>query len=168
MMMSVKPQSESKGSGANFKKGRCVERVAPGEMVSLAFRKSKFAPEPTLIDVNRIGVFGFSAGGVPDLAKLVPYCQAHPETVTCAMLRASPDIMERLVRLSSSVWEHDPRIRAAVVAAPAVGFAFGKPSLKDVRIPVQLWRAEFEHILPFPDYAEAVRLALPHTGLQIG
>ena len=122
------------------------------------------------IDVNRIGVFGFSAGGftalvaaggVPDFAQLVPYRQAHPETVTCTMLRDSPGTMERLIRFPPSGWEHDPRVRAAVVAAPAVGFAFGKQGLEGVRIPVQLWRAEFDHVLPYPDYADAVRLALP-------
>src|SRR5207244_1839835 len=56
---------------------------------------------------------------------------------------------------------HDPRIKAAAVAAPALGFAFGRAGLKDIHIPVQLWRAEFDHILPHPDYAEAVRIALP-------
>ena len=55
----------------------------------------------------------------------------------------------------------DPRIRAAVIAAPALGFAFGREGLKHVGLPVQLWRAEDDHILPNPDYAEAVRIALP-------
>ena len=48
-----------------------------------------------------------------------------------------------------------------MVAAPALGFTFGRSGLAGVRIPVQLWRAEHDHILPHPDYAEAVRLNLP-------
>jgi predicted dienelactone hydrolase len=56
---------------------------------------------------------------------------------------------------------HDPRIKAAVVAAPGLGFAFGKDGLSGVRVPVQLWRAEKDHIEPNPDYAEAVRNDLP-------
>ncbi len=72
--------------------------------------------------------------------------------------------MRRLAEpLPASTWVHDPRIKAAVVAAPALGFSFGRAGLRGVRIPVQLWRAEFDHVLPYPDYAEAVRTALPLT-----
>ncbi len=48
-----------------------------------------------------------------------------------------------------------------MVAAPALGFAFAPSGLAAVRAPVQLWRAEEDSILPSPDYAEAVRDALP-------
>ena len=44
------------------------------------------------------------------------------------------------------VWVHDPRIKAAVAAAPAIGYAFGRDGLRHVRVPVQLWRAEFDHV----------------------
>ena len=47
-----------------------------------------------------------------------------------------------------------------MVAAPALGFTFSPGGLKDVRVPVQLWRAADDVILPHPRYAEAVRLAL--------
>jgi predicted dienelactone hydrolase len=30
-----------------------------------------------------------------------------------------------------------------------------------VSVPVQLWKAEFDHVLPAPDYADAVQGALP-------
>jgi predicted dienelactone hydrolase len=56
---------------------------------------------------------------------------------------------------------HDARIRAIVVAAPALGFTFSKAGLAAVKIPVQLWRAADDRILPQPLYAEAVNLALP-------
>jgi predicted dienelactone hydrolase len=59
-------------------------------------------------------------------------------------------------------WVADRRIRAAVVAAPAIGFTFRGAGLRNVHLPIQLWRAEDDHILPSPDYAEAVRDALPH------
>jgi predicted dienelactone hydrolase len=57
----------------------------------------------------------------------------------------------------------DPRIKAAVVAAPALGFTFSPDGLKNVKVPVQLWRADDDVMLPHPRYAEAVRLALPET-----
>ncbi len=62
---------------------------------------------------------------------------------------------------SEIVWTHDPRIKAIVSAAPALGFAFGSKGLAAVVQPVQLWRAEDDQVLPQPYYAEAVRLALP-------
>ena len=54
----------------------------------------------------------------------------------------------------------DTRIKALIVAAPALGFTFAE-GLKDLRLPVQLWRADADEILPAPDYADAVRQALP-------
>jgi predicted dienelactone hydrolase len=50
-----------------------------------------------------------------------------------------------------------------VVAAPALGFTFSPDGLKNVKVPVQLWRAENDVIVPQPRYAEAVRLALPEA-----
>ena len=55
----------------------------------------------------------------------------------------------------------DARVRAAVVVAPALGFTFIQDSLAAVSVPIQLWRAEDDLVLPHPWYAEAVRAALP-------
>jgi predicted dienelactone hydrolase len=117
------------------------------------------------LDPSRIGVFGFSAGGftalvvaggTPDLSKTAAYCVSHPTRFECTLLKGAPPPPS-----SPQDWVHDPRIKAAVVAAPALGYTFGREGLAGVTIPVQLWRAEYDHILPHPDYAEAVRIALP-------
>lgn len=115
------------------------------------------------IDADRIGAFGFSAGGftvlaaiggMPDLSLVTPHCAAHPHGFECALLkRSGPFILP-----DRSVWVRDARIKAAVVAAPALGYVF---DLRGVTVPIQLWRAQDDHILPNPDYAEAVRWALP-------
>jgi predicted dienelactone hydrolase len=127
-------------------------------------------PQHASIDTSRIGVFGFSAGGftalvaaggVPDLNQIGPYCVEHPAAETCVIVRSAPELVGGVATLPPSVWVHDQRMRAAVVAAPAVGFAFGPRGLANVRIPVQLWSAQFDHVLPAPDYADAVRAALP-------
>lgn len=127
-------------------------------------------PQHASIDDSRVGVFGFSAGGftalvaaggVPDLSLIGPYCVAHPATDTCAVVRADPGLVARSAALPPSVWVHDTRIRAAVIAAPGVGFAFGRQGLANVHIPLQLWSAQFDHVLPAPDYADAVRASLP-------
>jgi len=123
------------------------------------------------IDAGRVGVFGFSsggftalvaAGGVPDLTLVAAHCQAHPNYFDCGLLKAAtPAARAEATTVEASGWVHDPRIKAAVVAAPALGYTFGREGLKDIRMPVQLWRDENDHILPNPDYAEAVRINLP-------
>ena len=118
------------------------------------------------IDPRRIGVFGFSAGGftalvmvggVPDLSTIGPMCARYPADFACRLIAGAgrmPDPAERAPG-------PDRRIRAAVVAAPALGFTFAGDGLKGVTVPVQLWRAENDTVLPHPRYAEAVRQALP-------
>jgi predicted dienelactone hydrolase len=122
------------------------------------------------IDPNRIGVFGFSAGGftalvaaggVPDLSKLPTHCAQAPAEFTCALIARNHADITHLPVVPASAWIHDPRIKAAVVAAPALGFTFGKSGLAGLRVPVQLWRAERDHVLPQPFYAQAVKDDLP-------
>jgi predicted dienelactone hydrolase len=118
------------------------------------------------IDPTRIGIFGFSAGGFtalvtvggqPDLSAIGPYCTGHATTYVCTLLRDHP--AEQPAK--PVVWQADPRIKAAVVAAPAVGFVFSRAGLAGVHVPIQLWRAADDHILPAPDYVEPVLNGLP-------
>ncbi len=117
------------------------------------------------IDPQRIGMFGFSAGGfttlaiiggVPDFTKIGPMCRQHPGDFACRLLAGS----EGPVFAPAAIGVADARIKAAVVAAPALGFTFSPDGLRSVKVPVQLWRAENDVIVPHPRYAEAVRLAL--------
>ena len=116
------------------------------------------------IDPRRIGAFGFSsggftvlaaAGGQPDFTLFAPHCVQHPTNYDCKLAGPTGVSAPALGRIVP-----DRRIRALVVAAPALGFTFAH-GLDYVRIPVQLWRADDDHILPAPDYADAVRAALP-------
>ena len=121
------------------------------------------------LDPNRVGAFGFSAGGFtvlalaggePDLTLVRPHCRAHPQYFDCGLVqkaRSEAELKER----APTTWSHDGRIKAVVAAAPALGFAFSSQGLAAVTVPVQLWKAEFDHILPAPDYADAVRATLP-------
>jgi predicted dienelactone hydrolase len=125
-------------------------------------------PGHSSIDPAKVGAFGFSAGGftvlvaiggIPDLSRVAAYCTGHTQTYVCKLLAAHPVPADRQVH--DTDWIADPRIKAAVVAAPAIGFTFGGTGLKNVRVPVQLWRAEDDTILPSPDNVEPVRDALP-------
>ena len=128
-------------------------------------------PNHARLDDTRVGAFGFSnggftvlvaAGGIPNLEKTGPYCSVHPNTDLCSALKGAkvdPDSLG--ADAPPRAWITDPRIKAAVVAAPAFGFAFERTGLKDVHIPIQLWRAADDRHQPNPDYEEAVRRALP-------
>jgi predicted dienelactone hydrolase len=131
-------------------------------------------PDRARIDAGRIGMFGFSSGaftalvavgGVPDLSLTEAHARAHPDYYDAQIAKRSGATPETIAMLHSklppSTWVHDQRIKAAVVAAPALGYTFGREGLKDITVPIQLWRAADDHILPHPDYAEAVRIALP-------
>ena len=121
------------------------------------------------IDPARIGVFGFSSGGftvltvvggASDLGRVGPHCKLHPSHYACQVIARRPN--DAAAAGASGVQSgRDARVRAAVVVAPALGFAFTKESLAAVAVPIQLWRAEDDAVLPHPWYAEAVRAGLP-------
>ncbi len=128
-------------------------------------------PQHGRLDGARVGAFGFSnggftvlvaAGGVPDLGRTGPYCQAHPEHDLCQALKQAGVAPGHFgIDAPPGAWIPDRRIKAVVIAAPAFGFAFDRAGLKDVRIPIQLWRAADDHHQPNPWYGETVRLGLP-------
>jgi predicted dienelactone hydrolase len=123
------------------------------------------------INPERVGMFGFSAGGftalasigaVPDFSTVRPMCREYPGDFGCQLLKKSGNAVT-VPAAATIASAADSRIKAAVVAAPALGFTFEPDGLKNVKVPVQLWRAEEDAILPHPRYAEAVRLALPQA-----
>ncbi|ALL70845.1 putative lipoprotein signal peptide (plasmid) [Paraburkholderia caribensis MBA4] len=122
------------------------------------------------LDKARIGAFGFSnggftvlvmIGGVPNLSDIAPYCQAHPDHDLCTALHDAGVDPGLAAAVPVDAWVPDPRIKAAVVAAPAFGFAFGRAGLSGVRVPVQLWRAANDRHQPDPYYEAEVRADLP-------
>lgn len=127
------------------------------------------SPLKAKLDPERVGAFGFSsggftvlaaAGGEPDLSRMVGHCLKHPSNFDCKLTARRPASAEVL----ATRWAHDPRIKAVVAAAPALGFTFGEKGLKGITAPVQLWKAGEDQILPGDDYAEAVHrnLKRPH------
>jgi predicted dienelactone hydrolase len=125
------------------------------------------------VDAGKVGAFGFSSGGFTvlgaiggehDMSQVARHCAEHPHFYDCNLGRQpgvgpSPATPETVA--------HDPRIKAAVVAAPALGFAFAPSGLSKVSVPVQLWRAEWDTVLPQPYYAEAVHALLPKAEYHV-
>ena len=123
------------------------------------------------IDAARVGMFGFSSGAfttlasigsIPDFSTITPMCREYPGDFACQLIAKSGSNVTAPTT-SATARAADPRIRAAVVVAPALGFTFAPDGLKNVKVPVQLWRAENDVVAPHPRYAEAVRLALPEA-----
>ena len=121
------------------------------------------------IDAARIGVFGFSSGaftaltvvgGAADLGRIAPHCQQRPGDYPCQLVARQPAATAAMVAAMVQP-DRDTRVRAAVVAAPALGFTFTQASLGAISVPIQLWRAEQDVVLPQPWYVEPVRAALP-------
>jgi predicted dienelactone hydrolase len=120
-------------------------------------------PHHDRLDRTRIGIYGFSVGGftalvtiggTPDLGRIPSYCAEHQDRV-CSVLK------DRNVSVPLSAWVHDPRIKAAVIAAPTLGFTFGRDALASIKAPVQLWRAGNDEVTPHPRHAQAIFNALP-------
>jgi predicted dienelactone hydrolase len=124
------------------------------------------------IDPTRIGMFGHSAGGAttlimlggnPDFGLVAIYCRKHPEAWDCAQVKAHTggDLSLSANDSEPPDWHHDPRIKAAVIAAPAIGYTFTKDGLAAVTALIQLWRAEDDKITANEWNADIVRAYLP-------
>jgi predicted dienelactone hydrolase len=122
-------------------------------------------PHRDLIDPARIGMFGFSAGGftalvmiggVPDMTRGPAYCAAYPDEWACRKIKEYGDSGR-----TSAAFVHDPRIAAAAIAAPAIGYSFTPEALAGIKVPIQLWRGDSDEILPHPRHAQHVYDALP-------
>jgi predicted dienelactone hydrolase len=119
------------------------------------------------IDPARIGMFGHSAGGTttliaiggtPDLTLVGKFCRDHPEAWDCQRVKERGASMPDPA--TPPAWTHDPRIKAAAIAAPAIGYVFAD-GLGAATAPVQLWRAEMDRITPNAWNADIVATALP-------
>ncbi len=116
------------------------------------------------IDTTRIGAAGFSAGGFtamvllggrPDFTRLDEYCRIHPDDrVMCSRAPAR--------RLKPELdYVAEPRVKAAFLMAPALGFLFERDELAAVRAPVRIYRAGADELLREPYNSERYCALLP-------
>ncbi len=112
------------------------------------------------VDQERIGAFGFSAGGYtvltamggrPDYARLPTHCRDHALDAVCEPMMKRWNSM-----LQVQAPMPDRRIKAAVVAAPGLGFLFDAASLRKRAPDIQLWQAERDEVLLHRFHAQAV------------
>jgi len=123
------------------------------------------------LDPSRVGMFGFSlggfttlveSGGTPDLNRMLQLCSERPSAPECSFVKQrNGDQLDKVTKTPN--WVHDERVKAAVVAAPAVSYLFGPGSLKAVNIPIQLWRASNDEQVPDEWNTAVIRRELPRA-----
>lgn len=121
------------------------------------------------LEPARVGMLGFPlggfttivlSGGKPDLHRMLDLCSERPAAPECSFVKQRKgDQLDPIT--AAPVWTHDRRVKAAVVAAPAVSYLFGPGSLRDVNIPIQLWRAGNDEMAPDEWNTAIVRKELP-------
>jgi len=107
------------------------------------------------IDPARIGLFGHSAGGTTGLiavggqlewGKVVSFCRSHADDWGCRKSRQRGSGDAAASAESPPIANADPRIHAAVLAAPALSHGFAPRGLSGVSVPVELWVASNDEI----------------------
>ena len=121
------------------------------------------------IDVNNIGVAGFSlggytvtalAGGRLDFDQFEAFCQNSRKDKTCEeqsefpeadkkfdeMLKANPELAKRMSEHRSDF--SDDRIKAVVALAPALSQALTEESLKDIAVPYFIIVGDMDQTAP--------------------
>jgi predicted dienelactone hydrolase len=138
----------------------------PHHIVALIDALLAHATVGPLVDRDRIGMAGFSAGGytalliagaVPDFSlmgeyrKAVPYDPLRWRADAAGKQRRKPDL--KVVA--------EPRVKAIFLMAPALGYVFDKKGLAKVEVPVRLYRPTADEVLAHPWNAERIAKMLP-------
>lgn len=107
-------------------------------------------PGSVHIDASKVGAFGFSMGGFtvqaavgarPDLRLIASHC-AKANDFACDVLRHFKSAYADAQPKAGQPFVTDPRIKAAVLVAPGMGFAMGEHALEGVGAPLQLWMGD--------------------------
>ena len=120
------------------------------------------------IDPGRVGMLGHSAGGFtalvvagaePDMTRGAAHCREKQDAWDCNYLKSHGLDLTKAQSRTNQKWLHDPRIKSAVIAAPAVGHSFEPDRLTGITIPIQLWEAKTDAIVD--DSPAIIRDLLP-------
>ena len=118
-----------------------------------------------MIATDKIGLFGFSAGGHSvlsllggeiNLPQLQNYCRQNPEEFACTL---------PIQTLSDHNFQGPtlPNAKAAFILAPGFGFAFDPGSLKKINQPVQIWSGELDKRVPAQSNGDFLLQYLPEN-----
>lgn len=159
----------------------------PGDLASsLARVRSEPGLAPHL-DLSRLGVAGFSAGGFTalaaaggrvDLQRYRIFCEANPTDGVCrpqkefavslpqaeAFLR-DPVMAEEVARSQAAM--AIPGVKGAFVMAPAIVQAFDPASLADIHMPVSIVLGDADEVAAPATNGEAVARLIPGARIKV-
>jgi predicted dienelactone hydrolase len=139
------------------------------------------------LDLRRIGVSGFSAGGFTslvsagahvDMTRFRTFCLAHPTDGVCAPQKefalsmedaqkalASPDLATEATHAGD---DHAiPGVRAAFAIAPAVVQALPPEGLARIKVPVAIILGDADRVAPPETNGLVAAKAIPHAELKV-
>jgi len=139
------------------------------------------------LDMRRVGVAGFSAGGFTALAaagaqvnpeRLAAFCASHPDDGVCKPQKefaltpqekretlASPDVAAEVAHARD---DHTiPEVRAAFAIAPAIVQAFEPASLASLRTPVAIILGDSDPVAPPNTNGGVAARAIPGAELKV-
>lgn len=154
-------------------------------LIDRLLQDARFGPR---IDEGRIGALGFSLGGYTvlavagartDIKRWKRFCAKHPDAGGCALPPEAPFHLADLERLAKEDPEFmasierareayaDPRVRAVVALAPALGSAFDPKSLAEVRVPVKIIVGDRDQQAEPRYNAERIVREVPYASLDL-
>lgn len=159
----------------------------PGDL-AVALERVRADPEfARRLDMQRVGVAGFSAGGFTslvaagarvDLARFRAFCAQRPDDGVCAPQKefavsmdqaqaffASPEAAPRVARAADDL--SLPQVRAAFVIAPAIVQALDPRSLQSLQVPVSIILGDSDEVAPPNTNGGAAARAIPGARLKI-
>ena len=139
------------------------------------------------LDLKRLGVSGFSAGGFTSLAsagaqvdmnRFQAFCRAHPTDGVCAPQKefalsmddaqkalASPELAPEAARAGD---DHAiPGVRAAFAIAPAIVQALPPEGLAKMKVPVAIILGDADPVAPPETNGLVAAKAIPHAELKV-
>lgn len=92
------------------------------------------------------------------MAAIADHCKREHEFICKALAHVKSPLLT--TANGAGTFSADPRIAAAVVAAPGLGFTFADGGLTSVRVPVQVWSGERDDTVPFATNTRVVKEGL--------
>jgi predicted dienelactone hydrolase len=158
----------------------------PGDLEAALERVKADPAIAAHLDLRRLGVAGFSAGGYTaiaaaggrvDLARFKAFCEAHPEDGVCKPQQelavtqeqaqaalASPELAGEAAHAAD---DHSIRgVRAAFAMAPAIVQAFDPASLSAMSTPVAIILGEADPVAPPHTNGNVAARAIPRAQIK--
>lgn len=132
-------------------------------------------PGREALDAEKVGAFGFSAGGFtvltaagaqPDMRLIPTHCARSPEFI-CDVLRHYKSPLLNADAPAGEPMQASPRIRAVVAAGPGLGFTMTPASMAALKAPLQLWSGEKDDKVPYATNARFIIEGLAQQGRKV-